>query len=149
MIGVLGAGAFGTAMAVALGREGREVTLWLRDADMAAEIAASRRNTTRLPDTTIPTCVTVSSDLTAVAGCRTILLAMPMQALTEFLTRHAAGLPSVPLVACCKGVDLSTLRGPTALIAAARPDVAEPLVDVVVESLRGFGARVETGRFRT
>ena len=44
--------------------------------------------------------------------------------------------------------DTSKGRRPS-WIAAARPDVAEPLVDAVVESLRGFGARVETGRFRT
>lgn len=128
MIGVLGAGAFGTAMAIALGREGRAVTLWLRDAAMAAEIAGSRRNTCRLPDATLPASVTVSSDLTAVAGCQTILLTMPMQALTQFLTSHAASLPPVPWVACCKGVDLLTLRGPTALITAARPDVVAAIL---------------------
>ena len=44
--------------------------------------------------------------------------------------------------------DASKGRRPS-WIAAARPEVAEPLVDVVVESLRGFGAHVETGRFRT
>jgi D-tyrosyl-tRNA(Tyr) deacylase len=44
--------------------------------------------------------------------------------------------------------DTSKGRRPS-WIAAARPDVAEPLVDAVVESLRGLGATVETGRFRT
>jgi glycerol-3-phosphate dehydrogenase (NAD(P)+) len=45
-----------------------------------------------------------------------------MQALSGFLTRHAVDLPRVPLVACCKGVDLTTLRGPAAVIAAHCPD---------------------------
>ena len=44
--------------------------------------------------------------------------------------------------------DTSKGRRPS-WIAAARPDVAEPLVDTVVEALRGLGAHVETGRFRT
>jgi D-tyrosyl-tRNA(Tyr) deacylase len=44
--------------------------------------------------------------------------------------------------------DTSKGRRPS-WIAAARPDVAEPLVDMVVEALRGLGAHVETGRFRT
>ena len=48
MIGILGAGAFGSALAIALGREGRKVTLWLRNADQAGEMAKSRQ-LVRLP----------------------------------------------------------------------------------------------------
>jgi glycerol-3-phosphate dehydrogenase (NAD(P)+) len=123
VIAVLGAGAFGTALAIALGRDGREVTLWLRNPGTAADITMTRRNTARLPDATLPDCVTVTSDLVAIAGCQTMLLALPMQALAGFLATHALVLPPVPMVACCKGVDLSTLRGPTAMMTAARPDL--------------------------
>ena len=120
MIGILGAGAFGSAIAIALGREGRKVTLWLRNADQAGEMAKSRQ-LVRLPGASLPGSVTITADLADLADCQTILLALPMQELAGFLAQNAQFMPSVPLVACCKGVDLSTLRGPTALIAAACP----------------------------
>ena len=120
MIGVVGAGAFGTALAIALGREGRTVTLWLRDPDAAREITATRQ-TTRLPGTILPETVTVTSDLIRLREAGAVLLAVPMQALGGFLAEHAPNLPLAPLVACCKGVDLTTLRGPTAVIAAHCP----------------------------
>lgn len=112
MIGVVGGGAFGTALAIALGREGRAVTLWMRDVARVGE---------RLPGAVLPESVSVSGDLADVAGAEAVLLALPMQALAGFLTLHAAALPVVPLVACCKGIDLTTLRGPSAVIAAACP----------------------------
>lgn len=124
MIGVIGAGAFGTALAIALGRERRSVTLWLRDPDAAARLAETRLNATHLPGATLPETVSVSADLADLAAARVILLAIPMQALAGFLAQNAAVLPSVPVVACCKGIDLATLNGPTSVISAARPDVA-------------------------
>ena len=67
----------------------------------------------------LPKSVSVTADLRDLAGAQAVLLALPMQALAEFLA--GAVLPPVPLVACCKGIDLTTLRGPVAVIAAARP----------------------------
>ena len=63
-----------------------------------------------------------AAKLTDLAPSQALLLAIPMQSLAAFLTQHARDLPSVPLIACCKGIDLKTLRGPTAVIQAARPD---------------------------
>ena len=122
MIGVVGAGAFGTALAVAFGREGRKTALWLRDPDAAGHIATTRRNP-RLPDTTLPENVSVTARLADLAASKAVLLAIPMQSLAAFLTQNAQHLPPVPLVACCKGIDLATLRGPTAVLTAARPDL--------------------------
>jgi glycerol-3-phosphate dehydrogenase (NAD(P)+) len=56
-----------------------------------------------------------------IAGGDALLLAVPMQALGAVLDRHAEVGTGQPLVACCKGVDLTTLRGPAALVRARRP----------------------------
>ncbi|SNT32404.1 glycerol-3-phosphate dehydrogenase (NAD(P)+) [[Luteovulum] sphaeroides subsp. megalophilum] len=106
MIGILGAGAFGTALAVTLGRE-QPVTLW------------ARGGTPRLA-VDLPEQVQLTADFgEALAG--TVLLAVPMQALGGLLRAEAARLQGRALVACCKGVDLATGLGPTGLIAEACP----------------------------
>ena len=122
MIGVVGAGAFGTALAVALGREGHEVRLWARDVGHVAEISRSRRNESRLSGIRLPETVSVTADITDLAGAEALLVALPTQALAAFLASHGAALNGTALVACCKGVDLASLRGPTALIAPFCPD---------------------------
>lgn len=124
MIGVVGAGAFGTALAVALGREGRVVQLWARDGAHVAEMARTGANAGRLPGVALPESVSVTAEIGDLAGAKAVLLSLPMQALRGFLGEHAEVLNGLPLVACCKGVDLITLKGPTALIAAACPDSA-------------------------
>ena len=128
MIGVIGAGAFGTALAVALGREGRAVTLWARDAEAAAEMQASRSNAPRLPGVTLPKTVTVTADRAALHGAQALLLTLPMQALGGFLAQAAGDLHSPWLVACCKGVDLATLTGPVTLLRNARPDLGAAIL---------------------
>lgn len=122
MIGVAGAGAFGTALAVALGREGRSVTLWARDAAMAAAMARDRTNAGRLPGVVLPETVSVTAEIAGLAASEVVLLAMPMQALAGFLTAHGAALNGRPLVTCCKGIDLASLRGPTGICRDLCPD---------------------------
>ena len=122
MIVVVGAGAFGTALTVALGREGRAVTLWARDAGHVAAMQESRRNDARLAGVDLPPSVRVTTETSGFAGAKAVLLSLPMQSLRGYLADHAAALNGLPLVACCKGVDLATLQGPTAVIRAACPD---------------------------
>jgi glycerol-3-phosphate dehydrogenase (NAD(P)+) len=119
MIGVVGAGAFGTALAVSLAREGRAVTLWARSAKDAGDMQRSRVNARRLPGVDLPAPITVTDLLGDLAGAEAILLALPMQALGGFL--QANPLTSPDLVACCKGIDLSTLTGPATLTARMVP----------------------------
>lgn len=119
-IAVAGAGAFGTGLAIVLAANG-PVTLWARDAKAATVMQESRQNALRLPDRTIPEDVSITSDLSDIIDADTILLAIPAQKLGAWLTEHAEELESKRLVACCKGIDQSTLRGPVDLITSQVP----------------------------
>jgi glycerol-3-phosphate dehydrogenase (NAD(P)+) len=120
MIGIIGAGAFGTALAIALGREGREVRLWARNASQVAEMTLSRRNAACLPLIDLPKTVSVTAEIGDLLAAEVILLAIPMQQLGGFMHSEPR-LDGLPLVACCKGIDLTTLQGPASLIASAYP----------------------------
>ncbi len=117
MIAVLGAGAFGTALAISLSAA-QDVTLWARS---GAEDINQRREVPRLPGIRLPASLQVTPDLRALDDASAILLALPMQALGGFLRANGANLPDVPHVACCKGLDLESGLGPTGIIARAKP----------------------------
>lgn len=121
LIGVIGAGAFGTALAVALARGGREVQLWARDEAQLALMAKTRRNEARLPGVALPENLTIQPDRDALAGAKAVLLAMPMQALSGLVRDLPVSFDQANLIACCKGVDLERLEGPASLIRALRP----------------------------
>jgi glycerol-3-phosphate dehydrogenase (NAD(P)+) len=134
---ICGAGAFGTALAVALAQRGA-VTLWARDADQAAEMQRRRENARRLPGIALPDGVRVISGALP-EGDTPCLLAMPMQTLGGFLAAHGAALAR-PLLACCKGMDLTTGLGPTALIARAVPGAVPAIL-----TGPGFAADIARG----
>ena len=113
MIGIIGAGAFGGALAITLGAK-QPVILWGR--------GQTGRKIARLPGAILPDFVTVSSDVAQVAQAETVLLALPAQAMGAFLADHAELLSGRNLVACCKGVDLTTGLGPTGVILANCPN---------------------------
>ena len=127
MIGVAGAGAFGTALAIAQAQAGREVLLWARTAEQAIEMADSRRNARYLGDVALPAAISITSDIGDLAMSDTLLLAMPTQSLRGFLRDHGARIGHARLIACCKGVEMTTLDGPTAIMLAACPN-ATPAV---------------------
>ncbi len=119
-IAVAGAGAFGTGLAIALAANG-PVTLWARDAETAANMEKLRENEIRLPGHPFPSDVIVTSNLKELLKADTILLAIPAQKLGAWLAENSAALAGKRLIACCKGIDQSTLRGPVALIEANVP----------------------------
>ena len=116
-IAVLGAGAFGTALAISLSGKGA-VTLWARDAQGMGQ---SRENTARLPGCPLPEGLFVTEDLAEAAKAQTLLAAVPMQKLRGFLRDHAAALDGKTIVACCKGIELNTGLGPVAVIREVLP----------------------------
>ena len=157
MIGVAGAGAFGTALAVALAKGGREVRLWARDADQVREIRATGRNEHALPGVELPENVSIHAQIGQICHGEALLLAMPMQALGAALDAWPEIGSGQPLVACCKGVDLTTLRGPVAVIEARRPgaqgailtgpsfaaDIAKGLPTALTLATTGDGAALQ------
>jgi len=126
-VAVLGAGAFGTAMAISLAGKGA-VTLWSRDAGHVAEMAASRENTRRLPGMPFPETIALTSDLTQAAQNRVLLLAVPMQQLRRMLETYRADLTGKVLVACCKGIELTTGLGPIEVMREALPEARHALL---------------------
>jgi len=115
-VAVIGAGAWGTALAIQATRAGNRVTLWARDPLRAGTIAASRENP-HLPGVRLPEAIQVASvppDTADVA-----LLAVPTQHLRGVLGRFAPGL--APLVVCAKGVEQATLRLPLEIVTELRP----------------------------
>ncbi len=113
-VAVIGAGAWGTALALQAARAGRRVSLWVRDRARAAEIARTRQNP-RLPDAVLPDGITVTAEMPA---ADIFLLAVPVQ----HLRAVAATLPARgALVVCAKGVETGTLALPLEILAELWP----------------------------
>ncbi|HET6184371.1 MAG TPA: NAD(P)H-dependent glycerol-3-phosphate dehydrogenase [Acetobacteraceae bacterium] len=110
---MIGAGAWGTALAIQAARAGSGVTLWARD---AARIAAARISP-RLPGTPLPESVRVTADPADPADA--ILLAIPVQHMRAVAARLPPG--GAPLVACAKGVEAGTGRFPLEILAELHP----------------------------
>lgn len=115
-IGVLGAGAFGTALAIALAQAGRRVTLWARDEAQVQAMRLTRENRAKLPDADLPDSLTPTADLGEAACAPIVLLAVPTQQLRALAEAHARALSGRWLVACCKGVELGTGLLPTQVL---------------------------------
>ncbi|MEL6452893.1 MAG: NAD(P)H-dependent glycerol-3-phosphate dehydrogenase [Pseudomonadota bacterium] len=116
-VGIIGAGAFGTALAVALA-ETAPVTLWARSEEQAAQMALTRQNTQRLQSVTLSPNITVTPVLETVLTCDTLLFALPTQRLRRFLI--GLDLSHYTAVACCKGIEVTTGHGPTSILSGAR-----------------------------
>ena len=113
-LAVVGAGAWGTALALQAARAGRQVTLWARNPALVAALRQGQENP-RLPGVMVPASVQVTETL---PRARLVLLAVPMQHL-----RAVAALlpPAGPLVACAKGMEAETLALPLEVLDAVQP----------------------------
>ena len=116
-VSVLGAGAFGTALAISLAGNG-PVTLWARNPDA---IAADRENVARLPGCPLPDTLRVTGDLAEAAQADVLLIAVPMQKLRDFATQQARFLETATLVACCKGIEIASGSGPVTILSELLP----------------------------
>jgi len=116
MIQIIGAGAFGTALAVALSKHG-PLRLVARRSNIAKAMEQSRQST-YLPGIKLPDGIEVSDQFQPSED--PVLLALPMQNLRGFLKRHPE-LASAALVACCKGIELQTGLRPTSVIKDVLP----------------------------
>ena len=121
-ISVLGAGAWGSALAVALaGRH--DVTLWARDPAQIAAMVAAHSNTRYLPGIAFPPGLTLSADLAAaIAGAELILVATPSGAFRSVLKQLAALNSRAALVWVCKGFESGTMKLPHQVAQEELPD---------------------------
>src|SRR5271166_5008073 len=117
-VAVVGAGAWGTALAVQAARAGNRVVLWARDPAKVAAIDGARE-CPRLPGIRLPDAVTVLGTLPVTADA--MLLAVPLQHLRAVVERLPAG--RTPLVDCAKGMEAGTTRLPLEILAELRPGV--------------------------
>lgn len=118
---IAGAGAFGTALAIALGQD-RPIILFSHRRVHADEMQALRENRARLAGFTLPPSVTVTAEMPGIVQDDIVLLCMPMQSLGASLGRYRDQLGGATLVACCKGVDRARRLGPSGLISAICPE---------------------------
>ena len=120
-VAVIGAGAWGTALAAVAARAGREVTLHVRDPLAAARIAASRTNP-KLPGVSLAAAIAVTADLAQAAQSHMILLVTPAQSLRQAMTALAPHLvAATPVIACAKGIERGSHKFMTEIIAETAP----------------------------
>ena len=118
-VAVLGAGSWGTAAAVLVAKKGYPVCLWGRDPELASRAEEERRNPRYLPEVVFPGGLRATSDgEEALSHAETVVVAVPSQAVAEILRDLRAHVaPGVPVVSLTKGLEISTLRRMTEVIA--------------------------------
>ena len=108
-IGVVGGGAWGTALAATAERAGRRVTLWAREPEVVAAIAERHENTSFLPGVSLHPSITATGDLVEVARADALLLVVPAQYLRATAQALAPVLPeATPLVIAAKGIEMGS-----------------------------------------
>jgi glycerol-3-phosphate dehydrogenase (NAD(P)+) len=127
-VAVIGAGAWGSALASAAARAGRDVMLYARNAETAAHIMATRENP-KLPGINFDPHIAITSDIATAARADIILLAIPAQNLRDAVTELAPHLvAATPLIACAKGIERGTHKFMTEVIAEAAPDAVPAIL---------------------
>ncbi|GLS21042.1 glycerol-3-phosphate dehydrogenase [NAD(P)+] [Labrys miyagiensis] len=105
IVGVIGAGAFGTALACAAARAGRKAQLWGRDVAAMAEMDAAR-GTPKLPGLALPATIQPTADLAEAAASEALILAVPTQALREVCLQLAPLVKAgTPVILAAKGIE--------------------------------------------
>lgn len=126
-VGVIGAGAWGTALAISAARAGLSVTLWARARATVDAVTGSHQNV-RLPGVTLPHSVAATTDPADLAGCDTVLVATPAQSVRRVMTAIAPCLAAgARAVITAKGIEQGTGRFMTEILAEVAPSL-EPLV---------------------
>jgi glycerol-3-phosphate dehydrogenase (NAD(P)+) len=127
-IGIVGAGAWGTALANAIASKNRPVVLYARDPAVAVEMKKSRTNAARLPGVALNPEITPTNSLVEAADADVVLLAVPTQSLRE-ISRELAPMirNALPIVACAKGIERGSRKFVTEIIRETIP-LAQPAI---------------------
>lgn len=126
--GVIGGGAWGTALALVCARAGLETRLWVRETEALAAIAETGQNTPFLPGIDLGDQVTATGDMADLAASDILLCVVPAQHLRSGLTAFAPHLTQeTPVLLCAKGVEQGSLKLMTEVLAESLPQ-AQPAV---------------------
>jgi glycerol-3-phosphate dehydrogenase (NAD(P)+) len=122
-VSVIGAGAWGTALAVMTAAEDRPVRLWARETDVVQSISERRVNERFLPGVVLPASIEATSDLKLACDVDAILLAAPAQHLRASLENMRGFLGAhIPIVLCAKGIETASGKLVTEILAETIPD---------------------------
>jgi glycerol-3-phosphate dehydrogenase (NAD(P)+) len=121
-IGIIGGGAWGTALSLVAARAGRAAMIWARDTAIVAAINERRENSRYLPGIPIAGAVAATSDMAAAAAGDVVVLAVPAQtvrAVTAAMAPHLA--PGTPVVIAAKGLERGTDKRMSEVVAEVAP----------------------------
>lgn len=123
--GIIGGGAWGTALAQVCARAGLEATLWARDAAVVDAINTRHQNPTYLPGVTLDLAVRATAEPSDLSDSDLVLAVAPAQHLRSSLTAFAPyARPALPVLLCSKGVEQDSLKLMTQVLAEVIPDAA-------------------------
>ena len=140
-IAVAGAGAWGTALAQVIAREGRKVTLWAFEPEVVAAVNEAHENPVFLPGLPLSPSIRATSRLADLEGADALLLVVPAQHLRRVAGEFAAHLAEgVPLLICAKGIE----QGSGLLLSDVLSEVAPRQVPCVLSG-PSFAAEAARG----
>lgn len=123
-IGVLGAGAWGTAMAQMLASTGREVTIWANNVGCITAINETRENSYYLKGVPLHTGIKGTTDMSALDSCDAILSVIPAQVTREVLEKFSPfARPGLPVMLCSKGIEISSMKFMSQVVEEVLPQV--------------------------
>ena len=123
-IAVIGAGAWGTALATALQRAGRDVFLWAREAALVDTINETHENKTYLAGIKLDPAIKATHNLHDLASCDAWFLVTPVQH-TATVCQQIVSINAdkmIPIVLCSKGIEKGTFRFPSAIVHDSLPE---------------------------
>jgi glycerol-3-phosphate dehydrogenase (NAD(P)+) len=126
--GVVGAGAWGTALAVAAARAGRRVILWARDPAQAEAMEHHRENRTKLPGLRLDAAITPTSALAALVEAQALLVAVPAQTVRAVCEALAPMMKPCPVIVGAKGIERKTQAFMTDIVAQVLPRAAPAML---------------------
>jgi glycerol-3-phosphate dehydrogenase (NAD(P)+) len=123
--GVIGGGAWGTALAQVCARAGLDTTLWAREADVVASVNGAHENVSFLPGVALDPAIRATGDFADLAGSDIVLAVAPAQHLRATLTAFAPHVrEGLPILLCAKGVEQGSLKLMTEVLAETAPQAA-------------------------
>lgn len=127
--GVIGAGAWGTALGITLRRAGRSVVLWDHDRSHISEMARTRQNTRHLPGITLDPEIVLTQDLGGAVATDVLVLVIPAQFLSVVCQSIAPVIkPGTPVLIAAKGIEMSTGRLMSEILADVLPQAVPAIL---------------------